>query len=88
MEKEEEMKLSEDLAFNQVPVDRLLEDEHLLEDDYPIYGLYAYIGEAQDGSLHMFTSNLHGITVNDAKRHGCKNIYRCNIVKRDPRNKK
>ena len=53
-------------------------DEHVLPDDYPIYGDYLYVCDGR-----LYRSDWHGITVRQLKgREGFKEVRRCNIVAR------
>jgi hypothetical protein len=53
-------------------------NEHVLEDDYPVYGDYLYVA---DGKLYR--SDWHGITVGQLKaREKFKEVRRCNISAR------
>lgn len=54
------------------------ENEHLLEDDYPVYGDYLYVADGK-----VYRSDYHGVTVKYLKaKEGFKEVRRCNISAR------
>lgn len=54
------------------------ENEHLLEDDYPVYGDYLYVADGK-----VYRSDWHGVTVAELKRReGFREVRRCNIAAR------
>jgi hypothetical protein len=54
------------------------QDEHVLDDNYPIYGDYLYVADGK-----VYVSNWHGITVRQLKdREKFKEVRRCNISAR------
>lgn len=81
------MKLQEDVSIQRIALDvgacdGLLETERELEDRYPVYGGYSYIGQRGD-VMFWFSCNLMQGTVGEIKRLGrLDHVYLYDIVER------